>query len=294
MPSTYSLGLIGYPLGHSLSPILHQSALAEAGLVGAYSLFHVPPLPEGQQELTALLDLLRNGELQGLNVTIPHKQSVLPLVDDLTASAKAIGAVNTLYMQEDRLIGHNTDAPGFLADVNKLPLYGSKTALILGAGGAARAVVYALLKQGWQIRITDIRPQQVIDLHEHFSHQSVDISRLVVTEFSSASICQAADGAQLIINTTPVGMHPNADACPWPQDVPFPKTACLYDVIYNPAETKLMKLAAQAGLPTRNGLGMLIEQAALSFECWTGFHPSRSLMMDGVIKMNPQMARRTP
>jgi len=294
MSSSYSFGLIGYPLGHSLSPILHQAALAEAGLVGDYSLFQVPPLPEGQQELDVLLNRLRSGELQGLNVTIPHKQSVLPLVDDLTASAKAIGAVNTLYMQADRLIGHNTDAPGFLADVNKLPLYETKVALILGAGGAARAVVYALLNQGWQIRITDIRPQQVIDLHEHFSHQSVEISRLLVTDFSSAAIHKAADGAHLIINATPIGMHPNVDACPWPEGLPFSENACLYDVVYNPAQTKLMNLAAAAGLPTRNGLGMLVEQAALSFECWTGFHPSRSLMMDGVIKMNPQMARSTP
>lgn len=294
MPSFYSLGLIGYPLGHSFSPVLHQAALAEAGLAGEYSLYQIPPLPGGQHKLVALLDRLRRGELQGLNVTIPHKQSVLPLVDDLTSSAKAIGAVNTLFIQAGRLIGHNTDAPGFLADVSKLPLYETKVALILGAGGAARAMVYALLKQGWQIRITDVRPQQVIDLYEHFSRQSVDISKLVVTEFSSAAIRQAADGAHLIINATPVGMHPNVDTCPWPEGLLFPQTACLYDVIYNPADTKLMNLASAAGLPTRNGLGMLVEQAALSFECWTGFHPTRSSMMDRVIKLNPQMARSTP
>jgi len=293
MPSSYSLGLIGYPLGHSLSPVLHQTALAEAGLAGEYSLFQIPPLPEGRQELAALLDRLRRGELQGLNVTIPHKQSVLPLVDDLTPSARAIGAVNTLYLQSDRLIGHNTDAPGFLADVNKLPLLEPKTAFVLGAGGAARAVVYALLNQGWQVRITDLYPQQAIDLHKHFSQHSVDISKLEVTEFSPSALYQAAAGVQLVINTTPVGMHPNVEACPWPEGMPFPKNACLYDVIYNPAETKLMTLAAAAGLPTRNGLGMLVEQAALSFECWTGFHPSRSLMLDGVIKLNPQMARST-
>jgi len=294
MHSSYSLGLIGYPLGHSLSPVLHQTALAEAGLAGEYSLFQIPPLPEGRQELAELLDRLRRGELQGLNVTIPHKQSVLPLVDDLSASANAIGAVNTLYMQEGRLIGHNTDAPGFLTDVNKLPLFESKTALILGAGGAARAVVYALLKQGWQIRITDLNPQQVNDLYEHFSQHVVEISKLEVIEFSPSAIREAADGAHLIINTTPVGMHPNVEACPWPEGMPFPKNACLYDVIYNPAETKLMNLASAAGLPSRNGLGMLVEQAALSFECWTGFHPSRSLMLDGVVKFNPQMARSTP
>ena len=137
MPDHYKLGLIGYPLGHSLSPVLHQTALAEAGLSGKYELYPVPPLPEGQQDLEAMLDRLRSGELHGLNVTIPHKQSVLPLVDDLSPSAAAMGAVNTLYMRSGQLIGDNTDAPGFWADLSHLPIQKAETALVLGAGGAA-------------------------------------------------------------------------------------------------------------------------------------------------------------
>lgn len=291
MSDKFSLGLIGYPLGHSLSPVLHQAALAEAGLVGEYSLFPVSPLPEGQSELEELVQRLHDGELQGLNITIPHKQSVLPLVDELSTSAQTIGAVNTLFLQENRLIGHNTDAPGFLKDVSRLPLSDEKVVLILGAGGAARAVVYALLNQDWQVFICDVRSQQAFDLHDHFSHQRMKCDYLTVIEYSPEAIQKAADRVNLIVNATPMGMHPEIESCAWPEQIAFPKTACLYDVVYNPAETKLIRLAQSAGLPCRNGLGMLVEQAALSFECWTGFHPSRAMMMDALLKLNPHASR---
>ncbi|MCX6056357.1 MAG: shikimate dehydrogenase [Chloroflexi bacterium] len=284
MPEPFSLGLIGYPLGHSLSPALHQTALAEASLTGTYSLFAIPPLPEGQTALETLIHQLRRGELQGLNVTIPHKQSVLPLVDDLTPSARAIGAVNTLYMKSGRLIGDNTDAPGFLADISHLCLEGTKVALVLGAGGAARAVVYALFSQGWKIQIAALRPQQAMDLREHFSHPMKEASQWVMIDFSTPAIQQAGEQAHLIVNATSAGMYPNVNECPWPEKLALPKHACFYDLVYNPLETQLIRLAKAAGLPCRNGLGMLVEQAALSFECWTGHKPTRSLMMDTVYK----------
>ena len=191
MPENYSLGLIGYPLGHSLSPALHQTALAEAGLKGKYDLFQISPLPDGQEELEALINRLRSGELHGLNVTIPHKQSVLSLVDELTSSAKIIGAVNTLYMKSGHLFGDNTDAPGFWGDLTHLPLQNAKTALVLGAGGAARAVVYALLTRGWTIRILDLRQEQVDGLYMHYSAQDLDISKLKVVPFTPQAIEQA-------------------------------------------------------------------------------------------------------
>lgn len=282
MPETYSLGLIGFPLGHSLSPKLHQSALAEAGLNGKYELYPVPPLPEGQKNLEALLARLHSGELNGLNVTIPHKQSVFPLVDELTPSAAAMGAVNTLFMRSGHLVGENTDAPGFWGDLSHLPIQNAKSALILGAGGAARAVVYALLYRGWSVRITDLRPEQAEGLFTHFSFQPMDSSKLEVIDFNPQSIEKASQACDLIVNATPVGMHPNIDNCAWPDSLPLPAHACIYDVVYNPMETKLLKLAAAAGLPCRNGLGMLVEQAALAFERWTGFSPSRSRMLEAV------------
>ena len=282
MPDTYSLGLIGFPLGHSLSPVLHQTALTEAGLTGKYELFTVPPQPEGQKDLESLLNRLRSGDLQGLNVTIPHKQSVFALVDALTPSAAAMGAVNTLYMRSGKLVGDNTDAPGFWGDLSHLPIQNAKSALILGAGGAARAVVYALLTRGWTVRITDLRQEQVDSLYTHYSAQELDSSLLEVIPFTPSAIEAAGLDSDLVVNATPVGMHPNVDHCAWPEKIPLPARACIYDVVYNPMETKLLKLAAAAGLPCRNGLGMLVEQAALAFECWTGFSPSRTCMLEAV------------
>lgn len=282
MSDSYSLGLIGFPLGHSLSPVLHQTALAEAGLKGSYELYSIPPLPEGQADLKVLLARLRSGELQGLNVTIPHKQSVLSLVDELTPSASVIGAVNTLYMRSGQLVGDNTDAPGFWGDLAHLPIQNAQSALVLGAGGAARAVVYALLTRGWTIRITDLRQEQVDSLYTHYSAQNIDSTKLEVIPFLPQAIEQAGLISDLVVNTTPMGMHPNVEGCAWPEDFSLPRQACIYDLVYNPMETKLLKRAAAAGLPCRNGLGMLVEQAALAFERWTGFSPSRSRMLEAV------------
>ena len=282
MPENYSLGLIGYPLGHSVSPVLHQTALTEAGLKGKYDLFQISPLPDGQGELETLINRLRSGELHGLNVTIPHKQSVLSLVDELTPSAAVIGAVNTLYMKSGQLVGDNTDAPGFWADLSHLPIQNAKSALVLGAGGAARAVVYALLTHGWTTRITDLRQEQVDSLYTHFSAQDLDASKLEVIPFTPQAIEQAGLESDLIVNATPMGTHPNIENCAWPEKISLPKQVCIYDLVYNPMETKLLKIAAAAGLPCRNGLGMLVEQAALAFERWTGFSPSRSLMLEAV------------
>src|SRR5512134_3742406 len=139
------LGLTGYPLGHSLSPRIHEAALSSCGLDGNYSLF--PISPDDKQGLEDLLARVRSGEITGLNVTIPHKQNVIPFLDELTPTAKAIGAVNTIYMRENRLIGDNTDAPGFLSDLKKLVATETRrhrdlNVLVLGAGGSARAVVY--------------------------------------------------------------------------------------------------------------------------------------------------------
>jgi shikimate dehydrogenase len=283
MQENYSLGLIGYPLGHSLSPVLHQTAMAEAGLNGTYELFQILPLPEGEADLEALLARLRSGELHGLNVTIPHKQSVIPLVDELTPSGAAMGAVNTLFMSSGKLVGENTDAPGFWGDLSHLPIQNASSALVLGAGGAARAVVYALLTRGWSVRITDLHPEQVVSLHAHYSNQDLDSSKLEVIPFTPQAIEQAGLSSDLVVNATPMGMHPNVENCAWPDNLALPRNTCIYDVVYNPMETKFLKRAADAGLPCRNGLGMLVEQAALAFERWTGFSPSRSRMLEAVI-----------
>jgi shikimate dehydrogenase len=275
---TFKLGLIGYPLSHSLSPKIQTSALKACGLLGDYSLFTIHP--DEQQALKDLVERVRAGEIQGLNVTIPHKQNVIQFLDELTPIANAIGAVNTIYLRNDKLIGDNTDAPGFLADLKKFlstetQRHGELKALVLGAGGSARAIVYALLNDGWNTILAARRIEQAKHLADSFIDYHLQILDFTLsnTELSKIS---------LIVNTTPLGMAQNIDQSPWPEDLPFPTNTSIYDLIYNPQETKLVQAARSQGLRATTGLGMLIEQAALSFEIWTGHHPSTEIMRASV------------
>ena len=270
------LGLIGYPLGHSLSPKIHSAALKAAGLEGDYSLF--PIHPDDLQGLQELLTRVRSREILGLNVTIPHKQNVIPFLDDLTPSAHSIGAVNTIFFKDGKLTGHNTDAPGFLGDLQRCfpSLQTPGIALVLGAGGAARAVVSALLSDGWQVNLA-IRPadvEQAEGLISFFDQNGLRQFGLMTAE----GLPPLLSGISLIVNATPLGMSPASETCPWPEDLSLPTGVAVYDCVYNPRETLLVKRARSAGLPAETGLGMLLEQAALAFEMWTGHNPSREVL----------------
>lgn len=272
------LGLIGYPLGHSLSPKIHGAALKACGLQGDYSLF--PIRPDDKQGLKDLLERVRSGEITGLNVTIPHKQNVIELMDELTPTAQSIGAVNTIYLHNNKLIGDNTDAPGFLSDLNQfigsreLGTENRKSAVVLGAGGSARAIVYALANDDWSITIASRRLQQAQELSSKFKNTNA-------IELNFQTIQPA--NFQLIVNTTPLGMAPDTNQSPWPENLSFPN-AMIYDLIYNPRETKLVKDARAQGLSATTGLGMLIEQAALAFEIWTGNNSSRNILFNSVVE----------
>jgi shikimate dehydrogenase len=272
-PATFQLGLIGFPLSHSLSPKLHTAALQACGLQGDYSLF--PIHPDDKQALKDLLARIRSGEIHGLNVTIPHKQNVIPLLDDLTPTAKAIGAVNTICLRESKLIGDNTDATGFLIDLNHFlannqsEIADRKSVIVLGAGGSARAIVYALLNNGWNVTLAARRIEQAQELAAQF--ENVNALELNLQTFQLSNL-------QLIVNTTPLGMTPNIDQSPLPENLSLPSNVFIYDLVYNPRETKLVRNARAQGLQAATGLGMLIEQAALAFELWTGHNPSRELM----------------
>jgi shikimate dehydrogenase len=270
------LGLIGYPLGHSLSPRIHNAALKLCSLEGNYSLF--PIHPDDKRGLEDLINRVRSGEIHGLNVTIPHKQNVIAFLDELTPTARAIGAVNTIYLHNNKLIGDNTDASGFLSDLKKVLAtetlrHGDLDALVLGAGGSARAVVYALSKEGWQVTLVARRIEQAKQLASQFEG-------VYAIEFKFQSFQRS--NVQLIVNTTPVGMAPDIDQSPWPEKLAFPASAAIYDLVYNPSETKLVREARSQGLNATTGLGMLIEQAALAFEIWTGCRPSREVMSESV------------
>jgi len=267
----YYLGLIGYPLDHSLSPRLHHAALAAAGLAGEYRLYPITPNEAGAAEMMALTSRLCTQKLHGLNVTIPHKQAVRRLVDAHTSVAQAVGAINTLYCAPDgRLIGDNTDVPGFLRDIDRL--LGTQKpgrALILGAGGSARAVVYGLARSGWKLRILSRRAAQAAALVCELGPVLSDRSVLTASLLSASEVASSHD-CDLLVNTTPSGMYPHVEACPWPEDIELPPDAAVYDLVYNPLETVLVRKARAAGLPAANGAGMLVAQAALAFQRWTG------------------------
>src|SRR5215213_2103170 len=218
-----NLGLIGYPLGHSLSPQIHSAALRSCGLEGSYSLY--PIHPDDNQGLKDLLQRVRNRELSGLNVTIPHKQNVIELLDALTPAAKAIGAINTISFQNNKLIGDNTDAPGFLSDLRSFLTtetmrHRKKSALVLGAGGSARAIVYALLNDGWELTIAARRTEQAQQLVDAFANYQLPMTVCSFSDFQSI-----IPKISLIVNTTPVGMTPNVEQSPWPENLSLPPYA---------------------------------------------------------------------
>lgn len=272
------LGLIGYPVSHSLSPKIQNAALEACGLEGEYSLY--PIAPDDMSALKALLERVRSGEITGLNVTIPHKQNVIPFMDELTPTAQAIGAVNVIYLRGDKLIGDNTDAFGFLKDLHRFiaqdqsEIVDQKSAIVLGAGGSARSVVYALLNDGWHVAIAARRLEQAQQLASQF--EGAIPTELNLQTFQLSNL-------ELIVNTTPLGMTPNVDQSPLPATVVLAPHTKIYDLVYNPRETRLVRDARTQGLSATTGLGMLIEQAALGFELWTGATADRTVMQQAVV-----------
>jgi len=277
----WHLGLIGWPLAFSLSPVIHEAALRQHGLKGWYRLFPIAPGPGLEQKLQTLIEGLRTGELHGLNVTVPHKEAIVPLVDDRTPLASEIGAVNTLFVESGRVWGHNTDADGFLTDLRRWGRAIGRhwenggRALLLGAGGACRGAAYALVRAGWEVILAARRLEQADALAEWLNRRPGLSGRASAARLSAEAL-RAVGPVDVIVNTTPVGMGADQDRSPWPKAAPWPPGAAVYDMIYHPSETVLMREAAAAGLAATNGLGMLIEQGALAFERWTGRPVERS------------------
>jgi len=265
------LHLLGYPLSHSVSPAMHNAALQQIGLTDwEYTAFPVPA-----ERLSEAIESLREETVLGANVTVPYKETVIPLLDGVTPTATAIGAVNTIVKQAGKLIGHNTDAAGLLADLYKQGVaLDHRRLLILGAGGAARATVAAVASVAphAKVRLIARRPAQAQALA---TQAQIPVS---IFDWSPLGFLQASDNCQLILNTTPLGMSPNIHHMPWPDDTPFPLDAFVYDLIYNPSETLLVKHARAERLAATTGLGMLIEQGALAFELWTQHVAPRDAM----------------
>jgi len=249
------VGLIGWPAEHSWSPAMHRAAFAARSLDWEYVLLPTPP-----DQLQAALDGIRRGELAGANVTIPHKSAVMRLLDGVEPAAGAIGAVNTIVLRGDRLIGCNTDVVGFTRALSEMNIdVSGKPCAVLGAGGAARAVVHALRGLGGRVTIyaRDVAKARALVAPDGQARSLNDLERL-------------ESETTLVVNATPVGMAPHADASPWPDDVKFPVGALAFDLIYNPRRTRWMAQAERCGARSTNGLAMLVYQGAAAFEMWTG------------------------
>lgn len=266
---------------------MHNAAFAAAGIDGVY--LPLPVRPEDVGEAVAGLRALGFG---GANVTIPHKQAVIPFVDDLSPAAQAIGAVNTIVVRPDgRLFGDNTDAAGFLADLAGHGITLGKQeddgALVLGAGGSARAVVFALATSGVPVTIAARRPEQAQALIDQLlPHLSAAPSpRILAAPLSNLQPPTSDFG--LIINCTPLGMTPHIAASPWPDALPFHPDQIVYDLVYNPPDTRLMQQARGDNARAFNGLGMLLHQGALAWQQWTG-QPAPLAVMRAALAISEQ------
>lgn len=258
-------GIIGHPIGHSLSPLLHNTAFEALGMRASMSAFDIEPdsLKEALQGFIAL-------EFGGLNVTIPHKEAIMPLLDEIDEEASIIGAVNTVTFDHGKTRGFNTDSFGFLQTLEpyRSSVDGSKF-IVLGAGGAARAVVYVLLKyfRSTQIVIASRSDARTHDLIEHFKGNSrIKLSALNPNDSQFDRVFQSS---HVIINATPAGMIPNTNAMPIPHPE-FRSSHMVVDLIYRPLRSQFLQRAAEAGAQTISGLEMFIHQGARSFEIWTG------------------------
>ena len=261
---TKLVGLIGYPVEHSLSPAMHNSAFAALNMNWCY--VPLPVLPERLGEAVAGLQALG---FIGANVTVPHKEAVMSYLDEVAPEAQAIGAVNTIVVREG-LIGHNTDWQGFLTALSEGGFYPQgKRAVILGAGGAARAVVYALAQAGGQVTILNRTPSRAQALVQDFSSLFPALS-LLSFPLTLQTLEERTAEAHLLVNTTPVGMWPEVDQSPWPENLAFPGHLSVFDLVYNPRQTRLLRQARSAGAKVIGGLGMLVHQGAAAFELWTG------------------------
>jgi shikimate dehydrogenase len=253
-------GVIGAPVGHSLSPALHNAAFEALGLDWTYVAFEVAPGDAGRA-----LDGMRALGLRGLSVTMPHKEDVARLVDERSDDANALGAVNCVVPRDGRLVGENTDGPGFLDALRDASFDPSGTrCVVIGAGGAARAVVLALARAG----------AAQVGVANRTSSRGEAAAALAGPAGRAVSL-GAVRGADLVVNATPIGMVD--DALPLDPGL-LGAGQLVTDLVYHPTVTPLLAAAAAQGASTLNGLGMLVHQAARAFELWTGERPPIGVM----------------
>ena len=273
-----NFGIIGYPVGHSLSPQMYKAAFEAAGFPN----YNYIPLQIHSAKLYFAVEGFKGLDFRGFNVTIPHKTNILKYLDAIDSDAMVIGAVNTVVNDGGMLTGYNTDVAGFLAalaEANFLPE--DCHAVMLGAGGAARAVLWGLCKKRAEfITIGARNPQKADALAKDF----LNYGHVEGFDWNSDEFKDLMQSADILINTTPLGMFPEVDDMP-PVDLKLlPEGALVYDIIYNPVETKLLRIAKELGYPTLDGASMLLLQAQEAYRLYTGQLPDMQVMTETLNK----------
>lgn len=256
--ATRLFGVFGDPVGHSLSPAMHNAAFRAVGGGGVYLAFRIVDIAEGVRAVRTL-------NLRGVSVTIPHKVSVVPHLDALTPLARKIGAVNTITNDDGVLEGDNTDARGATSALARHVALAGKTVAILGAGGAARAVAFGVMAAGARVAILNRTARKGESLAADLNATFLSLTDLRPERY------------EILINTTPVGMTPRTDAMPVPETVLAPGMTVM-DIIYSPLRTRLLEAAQRRGCTVVDGLGMFVGQGAAQFERWTGKPAPLSVM----------------
>jgi shikimate dehydrogenase len=273
--------LLGYPVGHSMSAVMHNAAFEELGLDYRYDLRGVSPERLG----SFMTGEMRDPTVRGANVTIPHKLAVMEYIDEVDREALAVGAVNTIVNEDGRLKGYNTDGRGAIRALEEAygDLEGVK-AVIVGAGGAARAIGYHLSTRASEITILNRTLGRAVELAGHLSSMPECNASVEPSSLSRSELEEALKEAEILINTTPVGMTPEVEGTPVDGSLIIPGTL-VFDTVYNPLRTRLLREAEEAGAKALPGLRMLVYQGAAAFRLWTGVEPPVELMYDAVTKV---------
>lgn len=272
---TALFGVIGDPVRHSKSPVMMNRAFRETGINGAYMAFHIT-----NDRLGDFIAGVRAMGIRGVNVTIPHKLDVMAFLDEIDPGAKALGAVNTIVNDNGKLTGYNTDGIGYVRSLKEEAASSleGKRIVVRGAGGAARGIVYALTgEKPGRITIVNRSLERAVDLAAAFG------SRAEVTALPLDKLQEACVEADIVINTTDIGMFPNTDASPVDASWLMPGTVAS-DIIYNPLKTKFLQQAEERGCRIHGGLGMFIYQGAYAFEYWTGKPAPTDAMREVVLE----------
>jgi shikimate dehydrogenase len=278
--STKIAGIIGNPLEHSVSPQMHNAVYEKLGLNYCYVPILIKP-----EDLKDALEGIRMLGIVGVNVTIPYKETVITHLDEVTKIARLIGAVNVILNQDGHLIGYNTDGPGFIDSLKEDGSFTpkGKNVVVLGAGGAAKAVTMMLAKEKVKTMvISDVIYDKAGKLSEYINSH-FDIAPYACP-VKSKELKQSIANCDLLVNTTPIGMHPREDRCPIDESYEIQTKAVVYDVVYNPLETKLLKWANAKGAKPVSGLGMLVRQGALAFSLFTEEEAPAKVMREAALK----------